>query len=89
MPANSSPVVAINHTIMNTIPKLDQMIIPEREKIKSQIKISFFLLYLSANLPMKNPKITTEKSKIPNHIPISVHHLALAIINGTINRIIE
>jgi hypothetical protein len=88
IPAISSPVVARNHRNINKIPKFHPRSIQERENIKSQIKINFFLLYLSAILPMINHKITTEKSKIPIHIPKSVHHCAFAIIKGTINRII-
>lgn len=89
IPANSSPVVAINHKIINTIPKLHQRNIHASENVKSHIKTSFFLLYLSANLPIKNQRTTIEKSKIHSHIPISFPHWLFAIIKGTTNRIIE
>jgi hypothetical protein len=88
IPAISSPVVARNHRNMNKIPKFHPRNIQESENISSQIKINFFLLYLSAILPITNHKITTEKSKTPIPIPRSVHHCALAIIKGTMNRMI-
>lgn len=75
--------------MINKSPKFNPNTIHESEKIKSQMKTNFFLLYLSAILPIKNHRITTEKSKTPKPIPRRGHHWLFAIIRGTTNRMIE
>gem|GEM_PF-5426684 len=89
MDANSSPVVAINHNITKSMPKLNPSKMPANAKTKSPRKISFFLLYLSAIFPIVNHKATTARSKTPRPIPIRPPPLLLAIISGTTNRMKE
>jgi len=73
MDANSSPVVAMNQSMMKSMPKLNQSKMPANAKIKSPRKTSFFLLYLSAIFPIVYQNMTTAKSKTPRPIPIRLH----------------